>query len=92
MTLIKKCDVKNYRSARSHKVLRSFRPEHKINTHPSLELKSGETVTTVNVFVEDFVLEHSGSVESLVSDAFTDTAKGEKGNRVPPPTTTTPLA
>jgi hypothetical protein len=66
MTLIKKCDVKDYRSLRAHKALRPFRTANEAGLTRSSKIEADEAKANPPGFVADFLLEHSSSGESAV--------------------------
>jgi len=70
MTLIKKCDVENYRSAHPHKALRPFRPANEVGANHSSGGDSGVGEAIAEGFVSDFVLEHSSTNAPVISAAF----------------------
>jgi hypothetical protein len=87
MTLIKKCDVKKYRTTRPHKALHPYRPGHVLEAGDVPANQAGGAMGTVPVFVADFVLEHSSSSEFAILTTVPVTAKSESNPVILPPAT-----
>jgi hypothetical protein len=86
MTLIKKCDLKNYRSAHPRKSLRSFRPANKLALEPLSEIEPAKADAAELGFATDFLLEHSSSKEHVDSNIISVIIDDE----VVPPKAATP--
>jgi hypothetical protein len=87
MTLIKKCDVKNYRSSRLRKASRPFRPANELGPTQLLENERSKTDANAPGFLADFVLEHSmrkePSISSIVSVKVDDKDAPSTGTELP---------